>query len=836
MIPRILHYVWVGGRPLPEKFRVNIETWTRTNPDFEIRAWTDDNLSFDGAYLEACRRLGNWANASNYLRLVKVAEQGGIYLDVDVMLVRSLQPLLKHRCFFGFQVEAQERDWVNNAVFGAEPGHWFIDQMRTRLLAEFDGAEAANHSAPRLLTRLLVERGLDRYDPRGVEVQGVRVEPCPVFYPYSWRENFRLAAVAPETLAVHFWEKSWHVPEASAEDRLSTLEVEHQRLIGEALLPARKPSWWSRLIGRGQARAALLVALAALGIGAPGTARGWTKSDCGQVFDAADSAMSCAADSASSRHCLGFAPGPGETSTATLPLRSAGPHRYMLWIKAETSPTSGKATLRQEKGAPTHWWVPSAAPAMWQRVATGEGKTPFAIDPAAGALTLDIPADTVSPRCVLLSADPDFVPDVAAVHRVDRAWSGVGVQFDALATDRFVYIGYYNQMRQLSVARLDRSTGQWQRKTLENTFEGWDNHNNIALAVDSIGNLHVAGNMHASPLVYARTTTPGDLASLTLFNRMTGEDERQATYPTWSTLPDGTLVFRYRDGMSGGGRIVANRLDGVMWHRMGAVDLFARRQGDKNLAAYPTAPIQGPDGHFHMAWVWRAAADAGASFQVGYARSMDLRSWQTGDDKMVALPIVPGQGDIVDNAPVGSGLSNQVALGFDRERRPIVTFVKYDPAGNSQVYNARRGARGWQVAAATDWQGRWELTGRGTVAAQIRAEAVAVAPDGALRQAVRHWKEGRYDLRIDPDTLKPLGRLAPQRALPAAFLQPAIGEAGFFAMVLPVRAADGSGHETNYVLRWDAQATERDEKPACTPARPKACDPPSAALTLWERR
>ncbi|MBL8704458.1 MAG: BNR-4 repeat-containing protein [Rhodospirillales bacterium] len=843
MIPRILHYIWVGGRPLPEKFRVNIATWKRTNPDFELRAWTDANLSFDGPYLDACRRLGNWANASNYLRLQKIAEHGGIYLDVDVMLVRPLAPLLAHRCFFGFQAEDREQDWVNNAVFGAEPGHWFIDQMRTRLLAEFDGSEPANHSAPRLLTRMLVEQGLDRYDPRGVDVRGLRVEPRPVFYPHSWREPFRLAAVAPETLAVHFWEKSWHAPEASAEARLETLEAEHQRLIGEALLPPPKQSWWSRLVGRSGTRAALLLGLAGLSAVLPTGALAWSRSDCGQAFDApADRASGealrpfCAADPASPRHCLGFAPEAGGQTAAPLPLTGAGSHRYTLWIKAETTPKSARLVLYQRGQPPVAWWVPAAAPAMWQRVATGEAKVPLAVDPAAGPLALDAPADGIATRCVLLSADPGFVPDVAAIHRIGEAWSGVGVQFDAIADDRFVYVGYYDEARRLSVAQLDRRSGQWRRKALDSVFEGWDNHNNIALALDRAGNLHVAGNMHASPLVYARTATPGDLASLVLVNRMTGSDETQATYPTWSLLPDGALVFRYRDGMSGGGRIVANKLEGDAWRRMGATDLFARRQGDRNLAAYPTAPAKGPDGRFHMAWVWRARPDAEASFQVGYAASDDLAIWKTGDGRPIALPIVPGQGDIVDDAPVRSGLSNQVALGFDAEGRPIVTFVKYDAEGNSQVFNARRDAKGWRSVAATAWQGRWELAGRGTLAARIRAEAVVALPDGRLRQAVRHWTAGRYDLLLDPATLAPAGTLAPARLLPAVFLQPQLAEAGFFAMVLPVRAAEGSGRDTKLVLRWDAQATDRDEKPACTPERPRACDPPPATLTLWERR
>lgn len=848
MIPRILQYIWVGGRPLPEKFRVNIETWKRTNPDFEIRAWTDANLSFDGPYLTACRRLGAWANASNYLRLQKIAEHGGIYLDVDVMLVRPLTPLLSHRCFFGFQVEDQERDWVNNAVFGAEPGHWFIDQMRTRLLAEFDGSEAANLSAPRLLTRMLQEQGLDRYDPRGADVRGVRVEPRPVFYPHSWREPFRLAAVAPETIAVHFWEKSWHAPAASAEARLEALEAEHQRLIGEALLRPPRQSWWSRLVGRTGARAALLLGLACLAAAAPAEGRAWSRGDCGQAFDppagaatagqASDGTLrpTCAADPASPRHCLGYAVGAAEAASVTLPVDGAGPHRYSVWIKAATTPRSGKLVLGQDGQPPLAWWVPAASPAAWQRVVVGDDQTPLTIDAGAGPLTLRAATGAVMAQCVLLSADKDFVPDVAAIYRVDQAWSGTGVPFDAIATERFVYVGYYSAARQLSVARLDRRTGQWQRASLATTFEGWDNHNAIALGLDRDGNLHVAGNMHASPLVYGRTTTPGDLGSLTLVNRMTGDGERQVTYPTWSTQPDGTLLFRYRDGMSGGGRIVVNRLDPAGWTRLGAGDLFARRHGDRNIAAYPTAPVQGPDGRFHMAWVWRAYANADASFEVAYASSADLAAWQGGDGRPVALPIVPGEGDIVDDVPVGAGLSNQLALGFDSAGRPIVSYIKRDRAGNSQLFNARRDARGWQVVAAADWRGRWELTGSGTVAAQIRAEAVLAQPDGRLRQAVRHWQEGRFDLLLDPVTLRATGALATRRALPATFLQSAIAQPGFFAMVRPVRQADRADADPRFVLRWDAQAVETDARPACTPERPRACDPPPATLTLWERR
>ena len=244
MIPRILHYVWVGDHPLPEKVRINLETWLEVNPGFEIRGWTNENVKFDNPYLANCQTQRHWANASNYIRLEKVLEHGGIYLDTDIMAIRPFAPMLRNKCFLGFQVEDEQKDRVNNAVFGAEAGHWFVEACRAHLLQEFDGSEPANHSSPRMVTKLLCEHGLQAYDQRGVLLKDIRIYPRPVFYPYSWAEKFSLAAIKRETVTVHFWDKSWHpekqeelcaAPSGKLAERLNLLEVEHQRLIRDAL-------------------------------------------------------------------------------------------------------------------------------------------------------------------------------------------------------------------------------------------------------------------------------------------------------------------------------------------------------------------------------------------------------------------------------------------------------------------------------------------------------------------------------------------------------------------------------------------------------------------------
>lgn len=238
-IPPVLHYVWVGDQDMPARYEANLASWRETNPGFEIRAWTNETARIDHPYLERAFAERNWANASNYLRLAAVLAHGGVYLDTDVMLLGSLKPMLRRACFFGFQTEAQERDWVNNAVFGAAPNHWFVRACLHRLTAEFDGTEAANHSAPRLLTRLLVERGLRRYRQRGVLVDDVFVYPRPVFYPYRWDEAFSLDSIQRRTRAVHFWDKTWRAAGEPSPAPDDAMMAGHQAAL-RALAQARR--------------------------------------------------------------------------------------------------------------------------------------------------------------------------------------------------------------------------------------------------------------------------------------------------------------------------------------------------------------------------------------------------------------------------------------------------------------------------------------------------------------------------------------------------------------------------------------------------------------------
>jgi hypothetical protein len=213
MIPRTLHYVWVGG-PVPPQVTRFADSWRRHNPDYDIVHWGEHNIdpTLGDGFVERALRERKWAKVADAVRLWAVREHGGIYLDTDVEVVKPLDSLLGDRCFFGFQVEHDNPDWVCNAAFGAEPGHWFIARALDSVLrtpAGPFGLERPTQFGPKLITRLLREEGLDRYADGGVMVKDIAVLPTDVFYPFSWEEEFSPACITPRTLAVHFWEKNW---------------------------------------------------------------------------------------------------------------------------------------------------------------------------------------------------------------------------------------------------------------------------------------------------------------------------------------------------------------------------------------------------------------------------------------------------------------------------------------------------------------------------------------------------------------------------------------------------------------------------------------------------
>lgn len=104
MIPKIIHYCWFGGNPLPEDVKRYIATWKRFCPDYEIREWNETNFDVNqNQYCKEAYEAKKWAFVSDYVRLKVLYDYGGIYMDSDVEVCKPLDDLLQYEAFSGFE-------------------------------------------------------------------------------------------------------------------------------------------------------------------------------------------------------------------------------------------------------------------------------------------------------------------------------------------------------------------------------------------------------------------------------------------------------------------------------------------------------------------------------------------------------------------------------------------------------------------------------------------------------------------------------------------------------------------------------------------------------------
>lgn len=127
MIPKKIHYVWVGGNPKPEKIKKCMETWKLLEDEgFEIIEWNENNFDIDAhLFAKTAYEQKKWAFVSDFIRAYVIYHHGGIYLDTDVVVCKSLLPFLNNRAFVGF--ETDEHPFT--AAFGAEKGHPMLKDM-----------------------------------------------------------------------------------------------------------------------------------------------------------------------------------------------------------------------------------------------------------------------------------------------------------------------------------------------------------------------------------------------------------------------------------------------------------------------------------------------------------------------------------------------------------------------------------------------------------------------------------------------------------------------------------------------------------------------------------
>ena len=206
MIPKIIHYCWFGEGQIPEKEQKCIETWKKFFSDYEIKRWDESNFDVNGTnYSKQAYEKKKYSFVSDYARAKILFEEGGLYLDTDVEIIKPFPKLVDGNGFMGFE----RRHFLGTAVLAAEKENEIIgillDYYEKHEFLTEDGLmdNIANVS---MLTDIMKNYGLELGGERQT-VAGFEVFNREFFYPKKLDEDeFR---IADETCAIHRCSNSW---------------------------------------------------------------------------------------------------------------------------------------------------------------------------------------------------------------------------------------------------------------------------------------------------------------------------------------------------------------------------------------------------------------------------------------------------------------------------------------------------------------------------------------------------------------------------------------------------------------------------------------------------
>ncbi|MBS1512580.1 MAG: BNR repeat-containing protein [Bacteroidetes bacterium] len=318
---------------------------------------------------------------------------------------------------------------------------------------------------------------------------------------------------------------------------------------------------------------------------------------------------------------------------------------------------------------------------------------------------------------------------------VDTGWAGNAVNTvifrkNAICTyHQTQFVAYYNSKGNVVLAKRKLSSTHWSITETPYTGNIKDAHRSISIIADGKGYLHVSWNHHGNILHYAKSIAPESLV-LTKELPMTGSAETNVTYPEFYTLPNGGLLFLYRDGQSGKGNLVINRYNINIQQWTQLHQNLIDGEGKRN--AYWQAFVD-VKGTIHISWVWRESPDVASNHDLCYARSTDGGiTWTNSKNEVYQLPINATTAEYVCRIPQHSELMNQTSMCADDAGHPfIATYWKEQGDSIPQYHIVYKTGGSWQVLNTAFRKTPFTLSGMGTRRIPIsRPQLVSYAVKG----------------------------------------------------------------------------------------------------------
>lgn len=224
MIPKVINYCWFGGNPLPNDIKKCIASWKKYCPDYEVKEWNETNFDVNCCdYVKEAYAAKKWAFVSDYARFKILYSNGGVYLDTDVELIKSIDDIVKNGPFMAYEAYCPIEKLNPEHIYLVNPGLGIGTEAGDPLYKEIlnyyenqnftdDDGKINQMTVVERVTWLLRKYGLSCHGEME-KVKNTTVYPAEYFCPLNVTTS-KLKKTR-NTRAIHWYSGSWQTKSVS---------------------------------------------------------------------------------------------------------------------------------------------------------------------------------------------------------------------------------------------------------------------------------------------------------------------------------------------------------------------------------------------------------------------------------------------------------------------------------------------------------------------------------------------------------------------------------------------------------------------------------------------
>ena len=217
MIPKVIHYIWLGGKPLPKIAEKCIESWKKFCPNYEIKKWDETNLNIDKyQFAKDAYESKKYAFVSDVFRTEILFNEGGIYFDIDVELIKEIKEIIKdYDCVMGFETS----NLLNPGLFIAskKSNQDLKNILKIYEETKFDINKLMDLTVCEIFTKYYESKGLIRED-KTQKVENTKFYTSEYFSPINVITNKK--KITKNTHSIHWYNASWYTSKQKFKNKI----------------------------------------------------------------------------------------------------------------------------------------------------------------------------------------------------------------------------------------------------------------------------------------------------------------------------------------------------------------------------------------------------------------------------------------------------------------------------------------------------------------------------------------------------------------------------------------------------------------------------------------